>query len=107
MDVMNTSCGHPDCSTRPSFGVEGSNTRKFCAKHMQEGMGNPSSGRVFGGEASSASDGGSTANRAVGRAGKGRKRKDHAFATLKVERGVPMSTLSSAAEAVRYVIVAI
>ena len=38
-------CAHPSCSKYPTYGVEASKTKKFCAGHAKEGMVNTMSKR--------------------------------------------------------------
>lgn len=38
VDVISKKCNHPGCNKHPSFGLEGTRNREFCAKHAPEGM---------------------------------------------------------------------
>ena len=38
IDVRNKRCGHPGCTTIPSYGVGGRKKREFCFKHPKGGM---------------------------------------------------------------------
>lgn len=38
VDVISKKCNSPGCTKHPSFGVEGTRNREYCAKHAPEGM---------------------------------------------------------------------
>lgn len=38
VDVISKKCNYVGCTKHPSFGVEGTRNREFCAKHAPEGM---------------------------------------------------------------------
>lgn len=38
MDVVAKRCGHPNCTKRPTYGVEGSKRAELCVGHAEEGM---------------------------------------------------------------------
>lgn len=96
-------CGHPGCTTRPSYGMEGSKTARFCARHAKGGMVNPRSGRVFASTSSVAGDTTGQGDSPEGRGGdEGRKRKDGRYrlsaepeATLARKRARRASSLSA------------
>lgn len=45
VDVRNTRCGHPGCSTQATFGRIGSKIAQFCSSHAAQGMINVKSKR--------------------------------------------------------------
>ena len=38
VDVISKKCNFEGCTKHPSFGVEGTRNREYCAKHAPEGM---------------------------------------------------------------------